>query len=410
LNGSRSGRIWIIVAISVLGLLVVSEIASLTLIGSGPELSVKDGGPGGLSLAFGEMEGRADVEVLLTSPSLLLEEDDPENTLFISIGPQREYTLTEVHALKKFHQMGGRLLLADDTGRINGLTNYFDMTVVRGQLYDEIFVGHPDIVKVDDVELGTFSGFLLLNRPSSVIFSGGLGIIRTSPSSWVDRNGNGVMDNLTSAQGEAPGPRYVGAISDPDFEDEGRGAAVLISDPSMFMNHMIEEEDNMEFLRELIDHLLPNGGKIIVDESVHETPGAGSWVQRGLSGAVFLITDVNLKIVMGTIAAISVFALAYVHEAPGRHRHIHMLDRTGVAEIVDPDISSGDIPEMRKVLLDKVRVANGMSRDAFSSLDWDRIRSMISHDTLYGFARYGRMPKGSDLTAILLEVNNWEKR
>jgi hypothetical protein len=399
-----------IVVISALLLLIASAIVNMTLLSGGPDLSVNDKGPKGLSRAFEQMGESYDIEVLMTSPSLMLEEDDPDGTLFVSIGPQRKYTLTEVHALKKFHQSGGRLLLADDTGRINGLTNHFDMTVVKGQLYDETFVGHPDIVKVDDVDLGSFSGFLLLNRPSSVIFSDGIGIIRTSSSSWVDRNGNGIMDNLTSAQGEAPGPRYVGAVSDPDFEDEGKGVALVISDPSLFMNHMIDEEDNLEFIQALIEYLLPDGGKIVIDESVHETSGAGSWVQRSFTGAVFIVTDVNLKIVLGTIAAISVFALAYVHEPPGKHRHIHMLDRTGVAEVVDPDISNLDIPEMRKVLLDKVRVANGMSKEAFSALGWESIQSMLSHDTLYQFARYEKIPKGSDLTAILLEVNNWEKR
>ncbi len=391
-------------------ILVISELLAFALLPTSSDLSVENHGQKGLSEAYGSLPDELDREILLTSPTLLLEEDDPGKTLFISIGPQREYTLTEIYAIEKFYNRGGKLLLADDTGRINILTNRFDITIIEGQLYDETFQEHPDLVKIDDVQLDFFSGFLVLNRPSSLIFSSGQGMVRSSPSSWVDRNGNGIMDNVTSAQGEAPGPRYLAVTTDPDFQGSKSGNVVVISDPSMFMNLMIQEADNLDFLLALIDHLLPEGGKVIFDEGVHQTPGGTGIIQRATRIPVFLVTDINLKIVVGTMVAISLFALAYIHDPPGVHRHESILDRTGVAEIVDPGISEDDITELRKVFLDRVRVTSGMSMEAFSNLPWDQLEKMIENDILFKFVRDGKLPGEMDMNNMLVEVRTWERK
>ncbi|MBN1390800.1 MAG: hypothetical protein JXA22_09200 [Candidatus Thermoplasmatota archaeon] len=408
MNIDRSRRIWMLIFICLLCLLVASEVISL-MMRDDTDLSVEEEGRTGLSKAFTSLGGDHTVSKVLTSPALLLEEEDPSRTLFISIGPQREYTATEVHTLDKFYRRGGKLLLADDTGRINSLSGRFDITIIPGQLYDETFEGHPDLVKIDDIDLDLFTGFLLLNRPSSLIFSSGQGIIRSSPASWVDRNGNGVMDNLTSAQGEAPGPRYIAAITDPDPSSTEQGNVVVLSDPSIFMNDMIDRADNMDLFLSLVRFLLPDGGKVVFDESVHSTTGIPGLVQRGSSIPLLLITDVNLKIVVGTFITITLFAFAYLQEPPAVHRHVSVLDRTGVAEIVDPGLYDGDITEMRKVFLDRVRVAYGMSSEAFSGLTWDELGSMIDNDTLYDFARSGSLKKGIDLNNIIVGVSTWAR-
>ncbi|MEA3559211.1 MAG: hypothetical protein U9R75_08170, partial [Candidatus Thermoplasmatota archaeon] len=238
-----------------------------------------------------------------------------------------------------------------------------------------------------------------------------MGFIRTSESSWVDRNGNGVMDEMTLSQGESPGPRFVGAVTDPGFREKGEGTAIFISDPSMFMNWMIDEEDNMDLFKALLEYLLPDGGKVIFDESTHDADGNMLFLQRGLRLPVMLSTDINMKIVLGTIAAITLFAVAYIHDPPGMKKHVSILDRTGVAEIVDPSIDLDDVPEVRKVLLDRVRLAHGMSMEAFSLLSWEQIKEMLGNDILFEFARTGDLGKeGMDLTALLVEVNGWEKK
>lgn len=410
MNGERYRRIWIITALSVLLLLVASEFIAIILIPGSNDLSVENDGLEGLSIVYDSIPDDITKTALLTSPTLLLEEADPSDTLFISIGPQREYSLTEIHAIEKFYSRGGKLLIADDTEHINPLSGRFEVTIIHGQLYDETFQDHPDLVKIDDVQLDFFTGFLLLNKPSSLIFTAGQGLVRTSSSSWVDRNGNGVMDNLTSSQGEAPGPRYIATMTDPNFQVSRSGNGVILSDPSMFMNRMIGEADNLDFFIALVNLLLPDGGKVIFDESVHSTPGPKGVVQRAARAPVYLVTDINLKIVVGTMVAISLFALAYIHDPPGKHQHVTILDRTGVAEIVDPGINKGDQVELRKIVMDRVRVHNGMSTEAFSTLSWEKIEKMIGNDILYKFARYDELPKGMDLNNILVEVSTWERK
>ncbi|MBN1540282.1 MAG: hypothetical protein JW939_09075 [Candidatus Thermoplasmatota archaeon] len=409
MKGETFRRIWMFIFIGVLCILVATEGISVLTRDFG-DLSVENEGEKGLSTAFGSIGGEHKASVILTSPSLLLEEEDPPTTLFISIGPQREYTTTEVHTLMKFYNRGGKLLLADDTGRINILSRRFDITITPGQLYDETFEGHPDLVKIDDVELDFFTGFLVLNRPSSLIFSSGQGAIRSSPASWVDRNGNGVMDNLTSSQGEAPGPRYIAAMTDPDFASLGSGNVVVLSDPSLFMNGMIGRGDNLELFRALVSFLLPDGGRVVFDESVHSTAGLIGLLQRGSSLPLILLTDVNLKIVVGTMVTITLFALAYIQEPPEVQKHVSVLDRTGVAEIVDPGLSASDMTEIRKVFLDRVRLSYGMSSEAFSGLSWNELEEMIDSDELFELVRNGNLKKKMDLNNLIVEVSTWVRQ
>ncbi|MFW3145982.1 MAG: DUF4350 domain-containing protein [Thermoplasmatota archaeon] len=403
-------RTALVVFLSVVALLAGSEVLSFFMVRESSDLSVLDEGERGASSLKGSLEGDFDTEVLLTTPALLFEEEEPSRTLLVSLGPQRSYSLTEDHSLRKFLQRGGRILMADDGSFLNSFSKDLGVNFIRGQLYDENFIDNPNFLKIDNVDLPFFSGFLLLNKPTALVFSEGQGLVRTSPSSWVDTNGNGIMDNISGAQSEIPGARYVASITDPGFRETGKGTAVFISDPSMFMNWMVVKEDNLEFFRSLVSYLLPRGGKVIFDESIHDTKGAHLPYQRGMRLPALLTTDINMKIVVGTLAGLTLFGVAYVHEPPRPKKHFSLLDRTGVAEIVDPSLEKSDLPEMRKVLLDRVRVAHGMSRDAFSKMDWDRLKELIGNEKLFQFARTGKMPKDADLISLLLEVNAWERR
>ncbi|MEA3558633.1 MAG: DUF4350 domain-containing protein [Candidatus Thermoplasmatota archaeon] len=155
-----------LVALSALFLLFLSE--GLTLLSGESDLSVYDESDRGLSRAFGSVPDDLEVSTLLTSPSLLIEEDEPERTLLVNIGPQRAYSLTEVHIIRKFMDRGGRVLMADDHGFLNTLAGEMGITFVEGQLYDENFKDTPDLVRVDDVKIGDLSGIVLLNKPSSL--------------------------------------------------------------------------------------------------------------------------------------------------------------------------------------------------------------------------------------------------
>jgi hypothetical protein len=399
--------IWSVVGIILLGMVIASEVYLLASMEDNTLSTSVEGWTGASEFADELNRMDYDVKPLLTTSSLLQEEDEPERTLFISLGPEREYTLSEVHTIKKFVDRGGRVLLADDSGNSNELASRFDVNFVQGQLYDQNFVSNPDLVKFK-VSVPFFDGFILMNKPASLTFSTGQALIASTSSAWVDRNGNGINDNVTTNQGEAQGVRYLAVISEPDFSESGSGTCLMISDPSLFMNGMINEEGNLDLAMAMVDHLLPLGGKVIFDDSVHSSVGRQGVMQKGMLGLAFLTTDVNLKIVVGSIAVLAMFAVAYIYDPPGKPRHETMLDRTGVAELVEPDLLESDLDELKKVVMERIRVHNGLSVRDFSSLSWEQLEEMVGNPEIIRFVRKGKFKGGVE--GLLLEVMEWERK
>ena len=348
-----------------------------------------------------------EVVSLISSSSLLLSEDDPEGTIFMSLGPERAYTLTEKHAISSFHERGGRLVLADDTGNMDPLAKRFEVGFPSGQLYDENFQTNPSFVRVDVNLADQFSGTLLLNEPSYLIHSGGRVIASTGGSAWVDRNGNGMRDLGNTTQEEPLGEKTVAVVMDPDFLTLESGCAVFLSDPSLFLNEMLDQEDNMDFITSLISYLLPDGGKIVIDDSVHQMDGAVSPIQRGIWGMVFMLSDVNMKIIIGSMTIIMISAMAYLFDPPERLGHTCLLDRTGLAELAELNLTREDVSEIKKTFLDRVRVKSSISVEDFSKLDWFEVRRMINDDRLYRFVRSDRGYSVEQLERILVEVSRW---
>jgi hypothetical protein len=401
-------KIWGVFLVILFSLLIGSEIYLLASMGEDNILSSSEKGWTGASDFVRELERRGyDVVPLLTTPSLIHEEESPLSTLFVSLGPEREYSLSEIHAIKKFHDRGGKILLADDSGNSNELASRFDVNFVKGQLYDQNFVSNPDLVKFK-VSVPFFDGFILMNKPASLTFSSGQALIASSTSAWVDRNGNGINDNVTTNQGEAQGIRYLAVISDPDFDAMASGTCVMISDPSLFMNGMIDREDNLALALTLVELMLPDGGKIVFDDSVHSSDGGIGVMQKGLLGIAFLTTDVNFKIVIGSIAVLAMFAVGYVYESPKRPRHETILERTGVAELVEPDLLESDLDELKKAVLDRIRVSHDMSVEDFSNLTWDQIGEISGNDEIIHFIKKGKFKGGVE--GLLLEVLEWERK
>ncbi len=400
------GWTWSVIGAVVITLLIGTEIFLIASMGSGSDLSSNGKEWKGASKFSVELEKRHyDVVSLLTTPSLLYEEEDADDTLFISLGPERAYTLTELHAIDKFESRGGKILLADDTGIGNSLSTRFEVNFIKGQLYDQNFIFNPDLVKFN---VGTpfFNGFILMNRPASLTFTSGRALIASTSSAWVDRNGNGINDNITTNIGEAQGIRYLSVISDPDFRTEDTGTALFISDPSLFMNGMIEMEGNLEFAISLVEYLLPEGGKVVFDDSVHSPSGSDGVVQGGLRGIAFLTSDVNLKIVVGSIAVLSMLAIGYLYESPRKPHHDTILSRTGVAELIEPELLQTDLDELKKAVLERVRLSNGMAIEDMGKLSWDELKLLLDNKELYKFIRKGKYHGGTE--KLLLEVMEWQ--
>lgn len=400
-------KVYIGVMVILLALLILSEIAIMVGLMPGDRPSSYREDWYGYSDTVETLESEGyEVKRIVSSASLLLQEENPEETLFMTLAPGRPYSLTEILAIRKFHSRGGKGILADDTSNINDLIRYYDVNIVEGQVYDEIYLKSPDFPKVDVSSVDLFSGTIVMNRPASLNSRSGRVILNTTSSGWVDRNGNGIRDVENQTVGETSGLKRLGVITNPSA-GPGEGNFVILSDPSLFSNEMLSVEDNQEFMLSAVEYLLPDGGTIIVDESTHSLEGPEGAVQSASRGIVILTTDINFKIVSASLVIIILLSSLYVFDPPKRHGHVDFLDRTGLAELMDSGIGQDDIPELKSIFLDRVRQANGLSTEQFSQLSWEELKGMIDNDMLFDFVRSERHMSKDRLEKVLLEVLSW---
>ncbi len=169
------------------------------------------------------------------------------------------YTDQEVKLLNKFIINGGTLIVLNDFSSAgNQLLNKLDIGVyfnISGILIDPLYYyKDPHLPKVEAKENNT-TYTIILNYAS--IIEGDISrneiLIRSSRFSYFD------VDNSSSWSPEEPtGPFIVGVV-----KKLGAGKIIIISDPSIWLNAMLNIGDNYVFAKTLLD------GKTIYLDQVH---------------------------------------------------------------------------------------------------------------------------------------------
>ena len=159
LKSRKTRRLGLMVAFySVLGLLLLSIVSSY-LVTSNPHLSAYDDDWDDLSAFRSDLKGMGvDTTSMISSPVLLGEIENPEDTVFIVTGVEQDtislprftgdadvvqfsesegYTTTEIDAIIEYVGSGGTLLVMDDFGYSTGLADKFGLGYSGHQLYDE---------------------------------------------------------------------------------------------------------------------------------------------------------------------------------------------------------------------------------------------------------------------------------
>jgi len=221
-----------------------------------------------------------EVKPLLSSLSVLSRY--PNSTCLI-IGPSIPfYNPVEVSELADFVRQGGGLLIADDFGTAETLLM---------QLFPLLGLQTPTLTKhilyePTDASLTTWTsapvitdfntnysftqgvGEVLLNFACTILNVPPENIVATSSLvSWSDMNDNQAIDMPPDIQG----PQTVVAAYDLKKMGLGEGRIVLVSDPSIFNDDMINRVDNRVFVTNIVDWL--SQGRvgadypIIVDEA-----------------------------------------------------------------------------------------------------------------------------------------------
>lgn len=384
------------------------------------------------------------VSNIISSPTLLdtiTDTDIVKNTLFIALGIEKKYTSSEAWAIYNFFIRGGKVIIADDFGFGNSVSDRsdhdqtFGIKFINSRLWDNNYEKNPLFVKVpvnidyrdNDMDL-TYSGTILLNEPAAIKPTGNVGLVLARSSaagkSWVDSNENGERDREEYIRDpKFEGYPIIHEIKTKTKEDENvQGKAVFISDPSLFLNEMWdidvadENVDNSAFCSFLVKRLLGSDAidsgkaKVIFDESRHtpDTP-VSTFRKEVYSNLVLLVTDNNLRILTPVVIVMFLLILIIVVDNPPRLRHRFDIKHIALFNLRAPNIRARDSDRIRALFLEKIRLGSGMSMDDFRDISASDLAKMVNDDDLTDFILdWDKSYSVSELEELLVTVRDWK--
>jgi hypothetical protein len=195
-------------------------------------------------------EADIDSEVIVATDTERYESIEANGTVAFIIAPDQQYDPEEIDRVQSFVDNGGIVIIADDLpGNSNqlladiGSTIRLDGDPVRDDRnYQESpallrateTADHPLTNDIDELALN--HGTVLNPGEASVL-------VRTSEYAYIDRNRNEELDD-----DETLASYPVVAV-----EEQGDGEILVISDPSVLINVMIDRSDNRAFVQALVD-------------------------------------------------------------------------------------------------------------------------------------------------------------
>lgn len=199
-----------------------------------------------------DLRGVADAngESSVTLSTAPYTQQQPSETIAVVLSPTDSYSPTDIAAIRQFVRDGGTLLIADNFGPTTdtspegndlldavGATARFDGALLRDeQEYDrspalpiaDAVSSHPYTQGVDQ---------LVLNYGTAVTPNGATPLVESSSFAYLDRNRSNSLDGNETLQ------RYPVVT----VEAVGEGQVVAVSDPSIFINSMLDRGDNAQF-------------------------------------------------------------------------------------------------------------------------------------------------------------------
>jgi len=178
---------------------------------------------------------------------------DPEGTVVVVLSPDTAYTADEATAIREFVDRGGTVVVAGDFGDPTtqlledlDVAARLDGTSVRDERHYERSPALPRATNVTTHPYTTAVDQLTLNHATVVRFgdsnTNATRLVNTSSFAYLDTNGNGELDDAETLR-----TYTVAAV-----ERVNGGSVVTVSDPSLFINAMLDREDNRQFARNVL--------------------------------------------------------------------------------------------------------------------------------------------------------------
>ncbi len=248
------------------------------------------------------------VSAVLSNPGVLDEISDPSSTLFVIVGTESPYSSLELEILARYMESGGSILVFGDFDYSNTIAQLFAIEFVKHRLWDQNYRDNLSLIPTTAFVDGQ-SYNILLNEPVAIrdlgsqyvnLWSQGFEwnkqvFITTSKNSWIDSDDDG----LITPDDEVSGPQgfTVGMRCDMKSADGVQlGTAVFVSDSSLPINMMWNEDRNSDFLLNLIESMMGSEGEILFDESRHTQESFGASLFQSALGFYFLLAGDTLII------------------------------------------------------------------------------------------------------------------
>ncbi|ELY37696.1 DUF4350 domain-containing protein [Natronorubrum tibetense] len=234
----------LLVALTLSVLVVVVAVGATSTAAFGPYNPSWDG----TSDLRDEIDAEPGVESKLIRETDRYATGDPNGTVAFVIAPDEPYTGTDADRVQEFVDSGGTLVVLENFGPSGNdlLTEVNAEARVDGELLrdeEEYFRG-PTMPVATGVENHTLTGDaeqLTLNYASAVEPGDATVLVRTSAYAYRDTNRDGELSD-----GEDLAAYPVATVEDVDD-----GQVVVVGDPSLAVNAMLDEPDNKAFLHGL---------------------------------------------------------------------------------------------------------------------------------------------------------------
>ncbi|MFC2056688.1 DUF4350 domain-containing protein [Chloroflexota bacterium] len=174
--------------------------------------------------------------------------DSPKDSVLVAI-PYLDYTDEELSTIRRFLEGGGSLLLMDDYGYGNTILTYLgvDIRFTNKPLLDPLFCYKnqwlPRITDFDPKIKESGVNAITLNHATTLTNTTRQEVIAwSSDTSYLDLNENMVWDD-----DEPKGPLPVATEL-----RIGKGKIILVSDPSILISSMVNQDNNYDFIKYLV--------------------------------------------------------------------------------------------------------------------------------------------------------------
>lgn len=191
---------------------------------------------------------------------------DPNRTIAVILAPDTSYSEPQQARLREFVADGGTLVIAEDVGPVGnelaaavGADTRFDGRPVRDDRHYYRSPAFPTATNVTDAPETEGVEQVTLNHGTTLHANetdeNTTVLVRTSSFAYLDTNRNAQLDDEESL---ASRPVVV-------REHVGNGTVIAISDPSLFINAMLERPGNRQFAR----NLFAAHEQVLLDQSGH---------------------------------------------------------------------------------------------------------------------------------------------